>query len=227
MHVCDDINCNIKLEKLMVQKKINSMMTARREEMEILKNGFDYVLEGHCSLSVITGAAGVGKTFLVENVVKELAANHVTYIYGKFRQYDNKPFVAVSEVIESMVKNLLTLPNKELDSVRKDLIKVLGSDINIITSINPYSKKLLGEHPNVSIEDYDRLKYRVKKTLYRFLSIVSEALFPLIVFVDDLQWADTPSLEAIEGVLKGFEELNLMVIYAHRDNNSKHHKKNK
>ncbi len=201
-----------------VEKKFNKTMTSRNTEIEAVKKCFDRVLEGGSSVSVITGSPGIGKTFLIDNIVKEYLNNNVTYVYGKFRQHDRKPFIAISEVIEQMVKHILTLPYDLLKNIKNNLIKALGSDIEIITSINPYARKLLGQHKTINIDNYEKLRYRVRKAIYQFISTVSESLFPLIIFIDDLQWADEPSLEVLEIICKDQELLNLMLIFAYRDN---------
>ncbi len=207
--------------KRLVEEKINKTIAARNHEMEAIKKKFDRVLEGGSGVVAIGGKPGIGKTFLVNQAVKDLANCDVTYVYGKFRQHDEKPFIAISEVIEQMVKHLLTLPFEQLENTKKALITVLGSDIEILTSIVPYVGKLLGHHKMININDYEKLKYRAKKALYQFLATVSQALFPMILFIDDLQWADTPSLEVIELLCKDHELLNLLLIIAYRDHEEK------
>lgn len=221
----DDFENEINGEKYLIEEKISKTIIARNNEIESIKKQFDRVLEGGSGVSIITGLPGIGKTSLVEHVVKELASSNVTYVYGKFRQHDKKPFIAISEVIEQMVKHLLTLPYEQLENIKNALKKALSSDIEIITSICPYARKLLGYHKTIDMDDYEKLKYRVKKAIYQFFVAVSEALFPLIIFIDDLQWADTPSLEVIEIICKDNELLNLFLILAYRDNEEKSTKK--
>ncbi len=77
----------------------------------------------------------------------------------------------------------------------------------------------------INIDDYEKLKYRVRKAIFNFIATVSETLFPLIIFIDDLQWADTPSLDAIEFICKQSESLNLLLLVAYRHNEGKNIKK--
>lgn len=211
--------------KKYIEEKINKTIIARNNEIESIKKQFNRVQEGGSEISVITGPPGIGKTFLVEHVVKELTNNNVTYVYGKFRKHDKKPFIAISEVIEQMVKHLLTLPYEQLENIKHTLIKAVGLDIEIITSISPYARKLLGHHKIICIDDYEKLKYRVRKSVYQFLVTVSESLFPLIMFIDDLQWADTSSLEVLKLVCSDKELLNILLIVSYRDNEEKYCKR--
>ncbi|WP_066495609.1 AAA family ATPase [Abyssisolibacter fermentans] len=221
----DDFENEINGGKHIIEEKINKTIIARNNEIESIKKHFDRVLEGGGWISIITGVPGIGKTFLVEHVIKELASSNVTYVYGKFRQHDKKPFSAISEIIEQMVKHLLTLPYEQLKNIKNALKKSLNSDIEIITSICPYARKLLDHHKTINMNNYEKLKYRVKKAIYQFLLAVSESLFPLIMFIDDLQWADTPSLEVLQPICKDNELLNLLLILAYRDNEERSIKK--
>lgn len=204
------------------KKDYNKILTAREAEIETLKKQYDIVLDGKNSLSVISGSPGIGKTFLVKHVVNHLLSNKAIYVYGKFRQHDKKPFIAISEIVEQMVKYILTLPYEQLDNIKDEFEKTLGIDVQIIISICPYSTKIFDQNKNINIDDYEKLKYRVKKALYQFLVIASRNLFPMIICIDDLQWGDKPSLEMIELICKDSDFLNLMLILTYRDNDEKY-----
>ncbi|GAA0180039.1 hypothetical protein SH2C18_28010 [Clostridium sediminicola] len=204
--------------KDLIEEKMNKTIIARDYEMNSVKKHFDRVLEDNTAVVFIKGGPGIGKTFFVEHVVRELASNDVTFVYGKNIQNNKRPFIAISEIIEEMTKHVLTLPYEQLKNIKSTISKVLGDDIEIITTISPLSRKLFPKHKSINIDNYEKLKYRIKKVLYQFLSTISEALFPLIIFIDDIQWIDKPSFELIESICKDSEGLNLMLILAYRDN---------
>lgn len=204
--------------KSFMEDKMFKTIITRSDELEYIKKKFDYVLEGGSGVVFIKGLPGIGKTFLVESVVRELVSNNVTYVHGKFRKNNKKSFIAITEIMEQMVKHILTLPSEQLNDIRKNLIESLGSDIEIITSISPYATKLLGDYKTINIDNYKKLKYRIKKAIYKFISIISDSLFPLIIFIDDLHWADTSSLEVIELLCKDNELLNTLLLVAYRNN---------
>ncbi|QUH30314.1 AAA family ATPase [Vallitalea guaymasensis] len=204
--------------KSFIENKMLKTIIARRDELKCIKEEFDSVLEGGSGVVLVKGLPGIGKTFLVESLVRDLVSNNVTYVYGKFRKNNKKSFIAITEIIERMVKHILTLPPEQLKNIQRNLKETLGSDIEIITSISPYSSKLLGNYKSINIDNYNKLKYRIKKAVHRFISIVSESLFPLIIFIDDLHWADSSSLEIIEYLCKKNESLNTLLIVAYRNN---------
>jgi predicted ATPase/DNA-binding CsgD family transcriptional regulator len=201
------------------EEKISGTMAGRSRETELFQAQFDRVLEGGMGLTFVSGAPGVGKTFFVRQAVDRLDGAGVTYIYGKFRQYDEKPLIAFSEVIEQMAKHILTLPAESLNRIRDSLNKKLGSDAAIIASLCPFSQLLLDEHKPVGTDNLKQLKYRVRKAVSQFFAVVSTALYPLIVFIDDLQWADEISLGIVETFFQNYEFLNMQLVLAWRDEN--------
>lgn len=197
---------------------MNEIIVGREKEIDILKKQFNKVLEGKSEISVIFGDSGIGKTSLVNNVIQELEYDDITYVYGKYRNYDQKPLSAISDIVEQIVKYLLMLPNKELTMVKKHLKKSSELDIEILVHINPYITMLLGDCKVINVSNYEKFKYRVKNSLLMFLKVISETLFPLVIFIDDLQWADSVSIKVIELILKNSEELNILFLLSFRDN---------
>ena len=83
---------------LLPEEKLHKIIVARQNEIEGVKKQFDRVLEGNLGLTMVTGKPGTGKTFFVEHAINSLYSKDITYLYGKFRQYDNHPLLAIAEV---------------------------------------------------------------------------------------------------------------------------------
>ena len=214
----ETFDSNAKDVKYIIEERINKTIVGRNNEIECFKKQFDRVLEGGMGLSVVSGKPGIGKTFFVEYAAGLFISGNATYVYGKCRQYDKNPLGAIAEVIEQTVRHILTLPTQSLKHIKNDCIQKLGTDSAIILSICPYAGILLGAHKAVHTDSLEQLKYKVRKAVHRFLEIASTALFPLIVFIDDLQWADTLSLNVIEALCKDYDFFNLQLVLAYRDN---------
>ncbi|MEA4847225.1 MAG: AAA family ATPase [Clostridiaceae bacterium] len=201
----------------MLEERINKTIVGRNPEAEMFRKQFDRVLEGGMGLTLVSGRPGIGKSFFVEHAAGMFTGGSATYVHGKFRQYDKGTLVAFSEIIEQTVRYILTLPNEALKNIKSELNRKLGSDSGIILSICPYAGILFETHKAVRTDNFEQLKYRVRKAVYQFLTTVSTALFPLIIFIDDLQWADTLSVNIIETICQDYEFLNLHLVLAWRD----------
>ncbi|MDK2866500.1 MAG: hypothetical protein PWP51_2405 [Clostridiales bacterium] len=202
--------------KIQVIEHIQQYVLERPIEAELLMKHFDHILEGNGDVCFVSGDAGIGKTTFVENVVKSMVMSDVNCIYGKFRKHESKPFSAISEVVENMVKRLLTLPLAQLDSVRKTLIDTVGSDIAFIASLTPYLQKLLVNTPFEPNRAYVIQVNQVEKVLFDFMIAVSDYLFPMIIFIDDLQWGDRASLNVLEYFCQNYQKANCLLLITNR-----------
>lgn len=200
-----------------ILEKINQTMVGREAEAEMFKKQFDRVLWGGMGLNIVCGKPGIGKSFFMENAAGSLVGGGV-YIHGKFRQYDKKPLIAFSEIIEHTVRHILTLPTEALKNIKNELSRKIGKDIGIILSICPYTAILFESHKAVGTDNFEQIKYRVRKAIYQFLTTVSTTLFPLVIFIDDLQWADDLSINIIEILCQDYEILNLHLVLSWREN---------
>ena len=198
-----------------IEARINKALVGRSHELECFARQFDRVLEGEMGLSVVTGKPGTGKTFFVEHAA---GLCNATYVNGKFKQYDQAQLVALAEIIEQIIRHILTLPTISLSNIRNDLRQRLGPDSGILLSICPYAETLLGEQRAIRADNLEQLQHRVRGAIGTFLEIASTALHPLIIFIDDLQWADTLSRSVIHALCtSGGDTLNLHLVLAHRD----------
>ena len=119
--------------KCQVLKRNEQNVIKRPVETEALLKHFDQILEGNGDVCFVVGVSGIGKTTFVEHTIKALVLNDVKCIYGKFRKQGSNPFSTFSDFVEQIVKQLLTLPFEQLESVKRhcavflDLILILCS----------------------------------------------------------------------------------------------------
>lgn len=211
------VESNTKDIQSTIEEKISKTMVGRSRETELFKKQFDHVLEGGMGLTAVSGHPGIGKSFFVERAAALFTVGSVTYVRGKFRQYGQSPLIAFSEIIEQLVRHILTLPTEALKNIKNDLNQKLNADSGIILSVCPYAQILFETHKAVHADNLEKLKYRVRKAVRQLLLIVSTALFPLIIFIDDLQWADALSAGIIEALCQEDGALNLHLVLAWRN----------
>ncbi|WP_148133894.1 helix-turn-helix transcriptional regulator [Candidatus Formimonas warabiya] len=211
---------NTKDIESMIAEKISKTMVGRSRETGLFKKQFSHVLEGGMGLTVVSGRPGIGKSFFVERSAALFTVGSATYVRGKFRQYDQSPLIAFSEIIEQIVRHILTLPTEALKHIKNNLNQKLSADSGIILSVCPYAQILFETHKAVHADNLEKLKYRVRKAVRQLLFIVSTALFPLIIFIDDLQWADALSASIIEALCQEGGALNLYLVLAWRNHDT-------
>lgn len=200
-----------------IKQKLQRVVVGRNREIEAIKMHFSRLGEGRLAVTVIAGDIGIGKTALVKAVLSDLAGLNGTCIYSKFEQFEDKgPYIPIAQIIEQITAHMLTLPGEKLDRIRDKLKKELGRDSTFITGLAPRAQKLIVNAGRIKGIDYQKLKIRLEKAFQSFLAIAARELYPLIVAIDDLQWADPASWNIIESIKS--DETELYLILAYRNN---------
>lgn len=94
----------------------------------------------------------------------------------------------------------------------------IGNDISLLYKITPSISKILKHAVQSPNNDLIKTKYRVKNTVFKYVSTIAEHCFPLVIFIDDLQWADALSIEIIKTLVKKIDKSAIMLILSYRSN---------
>lgn len=190
----------------------------RDTELATLLGTFDQVSQGTRALLLVAGAPGIGKTALVQEVYRPLTARRGTFIAGKFDQVQrNIPYLAFAQAFQSLVRHLLTEPEAVLNEWRERLTAALGPNGQVMIEVIPNLELIIGEQPAVLELGARETQNRFMLVFQQFLQVFTRPEHPLVVFLDDLQWADSGSLMLLEQILGGNEQGHLLVIGAYRD----------
>ena len=192
----------------------DNVFVGREEQIELINNEYGKLMNGDLGFVTIAGAPGVGKTYLAKHALKH--ACNDSYFYGKYRENDKRTLVAISDILEQITSTILTLPKKTLYEIKDELNKNIGEDMVLLSTICPDLKNVFGIKKSVNIEDFNKLKYRMKNAIYYFVLIISKYLFPLVIYIDDLQWADQLSIDILRTFINKKGIINVFVIISLR-----------
>ena len=197
-------------------KLLDSVFIGRISESEAIIAEYDKTLNGSMGIAVISGPPGIGKTILVEHTVNQLSNN--TYVYGKSFHGENQEMTSLSEIIDQIVCHISTLPNETFKFIQEKLVKSIGEDLHLLSSISPIFKNAFKINTSISPKDFSKLKYSFKNVISNFISISSSYLFPLIIHIDDLQWANQLTYDVLRSLIDKNDMLNILLIISFRDN---------
>ncbi|RYZ03058.1 MAG: GAF domain-containing protein [Myxococcales bacterium] len=172
---------------------------------------------GARSLALISGPPGVGKSALVQEAHRELVrGGH--FVSGKFDQFSRGiPYSALASACSELVRVYLASTASELEAWRKRLRSALGDNARVIVDVVPELVLALGEQPEVPALAANEAQARFERTFRRFMEASACKEAPLVLFLDDLQWADTASLAVLELVLSAESQGHLLVVGNYRD----------
>ncbi len=201
------------------QFQVAHRLYGRDQETRLLLNAFDRITTGRSELLLVGGYSGIGKTSLVNEVQKSLVRQRGYFIAGKHDQFQRDiPFSALIQAFRRLVSQILTEREDQIQYWRESLNAALGSNARVITDVIPNVEWILGPQPPVPELGAAEAQNRFSRSFQRFIAVFARPEHPLVVFLDDLQWADAPSLALMEVLCANPESCHLLMMGAYRDN---------
>ena len=203
-------------DRLLIPEKLYG----REGEIAILLAAFERVVtRGHVELVLVSGYSGIGKSSFVNELQKVLVPPRALFSAGKFDQYKRGiPYATAAQAFQALVRGILIRSEAELEHWRQLLLEALGANGQLMVNLIPELALIIGEQqpvPDLPPQDAQR---RFQIVFGRFLGAFARAEHPLALFLDDLQWLDTATLELLEHIATDPQVRHLMLVGAYRDN---------
>ena len=175
--------------------------------------------QGGVELMLVAGFSGIGKTAVVNEVHKPIVRQRGYFIKGKFDQFKRDiPFSAWVQVFQNLIRQLLTESAAEVQKWQAKILGVLGENGQVIIDVIPELEHLIGQQPKAPELEGIAAQNRFNLLLQNFIGVLATKEHPLVIFLDDLQWADSASLKLIQLLLSETDTRYLLLIGAYRDN---------
>jgi serine/threonine protein kinase len=203
-------------DRLLIPEKLYG----REREIDALIALFDRVAaNGTSELVLVSGYAGIGKSSVVNELHKALVPSRGLFASGKFDQYKRDiPYATLGQAFQSLVRSLLTESEEELGRWRVSLSEALGPNGQLIVNLVPELELVVGKQPPVLDLPPQDAQNRFQTVFRRFLGVFARKEHPLALFLDDLQWLDTATLDLLEHLVTHPEVRHLLLVGAYRDN---------
>ena len=202
-----------------LQFQLPQKLYGRVADAEILRATFERVAAGAVEVLLVTGYSGIGKTSLVNEIHKPLVQARGYFATGKFEQLRrNIPYASLVDAFQELIRQLLAEKEDQLAAWREELRAALGANAPVIAELVPALELVLGKQPAPLPLGPTESQNRFHFAFHSFVRVFATAAHPLVLYLDDLQWADLASLNLIVSLL-GDESLHhLCLIGAYRDN---------
>jgi hypothetical protein len=199
---------------------IPERLYGREREIDCLLAAFDRVVtHGRPELVVVSGYSGIGKSSVVNELHKALVPPRGLFASGKFDQYKRDiPYATLAQAFRNLVRPLLGQSEAELGRWRDALSEALGPNGQLIVTLVPELVLVIGKQPPVADLPPQEAQNRFQMVFRRFLGVFARKEHPLVLFLDDLQWLDTATLDLFEHLVTHSEVQHLMLVGAYRDN---------
>ncbi|BCL38242.1 ATP-binding sensor histidine kinase [Nostoc sp. MS1] len=201
------------------QFTIPQKLYGREEEVAYLISAFDRVSAGKTEMMLVSGYAGIGKSCLVNEIHKPIIRQRGYFISGKFEQFKrNIPYAALIQSFQELTQQLLTESHERIVVWKQQLLEAFGDIGQVIIDVIPEIEKIVGQQPSVPQLGATESQNRFNRVFQNFIKVFTQQEHPLVLFLDDLQWADLASLKLIKMLMLEPDNQYLLIIGAYRDN---------
>jgi signal transduction histidine kinase len=198
-----------------------SRLVGRDAEVATVRQAFDEALTGRCRGVLMSGAPGVGKTALAAEVRPVVASSGGWFVAGKFDEHRRDlEFDAAHQALRALGRVLLAEPEQDLTPLRARILAEVGPNAGLLTALMPEFAALLAVRPAAG--DPLTAQARAVQSALAVLRAVASPQRPVVVFVDDLQWAGRAPLGFVDQVLSDEPIEGLLLVGSYRDVDAAH-----
>ncbi|HEY9850991.1 MAG TPA: AAA family ATPase [Leptolyngbyaceae cyanobacterium] len=204
-----------KLGQFLIPQKLYG----REAQVATLMDAFNRISVGTAEMMLVSGYSGIGKSCLVYEIHKPIVAARGYFIAGKFDQFKrNIPYAALIQAFQELIRQLLTESAEKIEFWKDKILNVLGHNVRVIIDVIPELELIVGVKPEIAQLGANESQNRFNLVFKQFIHIFTEKANPLVVFLDDLQWADLASLKLIHLLITDPDSQYFLLIGAYRDN---------
>ncbi|MCA9718477.1 MAG: AAA family ATPase [Myxococcales bacterium] len=199
--------------------RLSQKLYGRDESIAQLLATFDRVCAGTCEVVLVPGYSGIGKSSLVNEIQRPIVGRRGFFAAGKCDQFNrNSPFSALLQALRQLVRQVLAEPEDGVARWRARLLEVVGHSGELLNDVIPELRHLIGPQPPAQQLPASEAQNRLLLLLVGFTRVFASEQHPLVVFLDDLQWADVATLRMLQLLSQDSASRHLLIIGSYRDN---------
>ncbi|MBD2011607.1 serine/threonine-protein kinase PknK, partial [Microcoleus vaginatus ZQ-A3] len=196
---------------------IPEKLYGRESEVDNLLAAFERVSTGNAEMMLVAGLSGIGKTAVVNEVHKPIARQRGYFIKGKYDQFQrNIPFCAFVQAFRELMGQLLSESDAQLHTWKTKILTAVGEIGQVLIEVIPELERIIGAQGPALELSGSAAQNRFNLLMQKFVQVFTTAQHPLVMFLDDLQWADSASLKLLQLLME--DTGHLLVVGAYRDN---------
>ncbi|TVM14159.1 hypothetical protein DPQ33_17760 [Oceanidesulfovibrio indonesiensis] len=201
------------------QLRLPHTLLGRDEDLARVLDAFEQASIGKGHMLLVPGHSGVGKTALVQQASLFIRERNGIFCQGKFNQYQRGvPYFAIRQALTQLCDIILNTDSPLQEQLRATVLNAIGEQGQLLVDLAPAFESFLGKQPPVPEINPLEARHRFAAVIRNFLRVLSRPETPIVIFIDDWQWADVASLDLIKHLGLGSSLRYFLLIAAYRDN---------
>jgi len=197
--------------------RLPERLYGRETEVEALNRALARARAGSPTLVALIGPPGGGKTALAHGLLPAVASARGYFSGGKFEQLRQpRAYSALVDALRRLLRQLLAQTPREVNTLKHRMGASLGSRGRVLTPILPELEVLLGSQEPARTLNPKEAKERFRSAVGALFRALCAHEYPVVLFLDDVQWADRGSVELARDLL-GQTGLRILIVMAYRD----------
>jgi class 3 adenylate cyclase/DNA-binding NarL/FixJ family response regulator len=178
----------------------------RQRELEVLRGAFEQACAGHGRIVMLAGEPGIGKTRTAQELAGHAAQREAAVLWGRCHEESGAPpYWPWVQIIRAALRE-----------AEPDLLAGLGAAASDIADVVPEIRDLLpGLEPSARLADPSEARFRMFESIRQLLASFSRRRTLLIV-LDDVHWADAPSLRLLEFLAPELGDSRILLVGTYR-----------
>ncbi|MEO7175358.1 MAG: adenylate/guanylate cyclase domain-containing protein [Saprospiraceae bacterium] len=199
--------------------QIPQKLYGREPEIETLIQAFNRARLSRHEMVLVAGYSGTGKSALVHEIHRTITEQYGYFVQGKFDQFQRViPYYAILQAFQDYMLVILGEKEEQLSSFRTAIQQAVGTEGKVLTDVLPALELILGPQAAVPVVGGTEAQNRFNYVFRKLVTALATKEHPLVLFIDDLQWADSASLNLLQVLMTNPEPCRLLCISAYRDN---------
>lgn len=199
--------------------QIPQKLYGRTLEIATLNAAFERISQGTSEMILVSGYSGIGKTALINEIDRQIVRRKGYFISGKCDKFKRSiPYAALIQAFQTLLRQLLTESEKNIQIWKEKLLKALGTNGRVIIEVIPEVELIVGQQPPIPQLESGESQNRFYLVFQKFLGVFASKKHPVVLFIDDLQWADSASLKLLQLLMMSLDSQYFLLIGAYRDN---------
>lgn len=206
--------------------QISSRLYGRETETATLLAALQATASGPATMLLVTGGAGVGKSALMEDTYHASLAweghdgakkGRVGLVAWVTLGEDSPPYGAICQALRALIKQLLAERDDRLNEWRHRLSAAIAPNGQVLVDLIPELQDVIGPQPPVPELTPEEAHPRFRRAFGQLIKALAGPSQPLVLFLDNLQWADRSTVELLAHLLKDGELRHVLVVGGLRD----------
>jgi predicted ATPase len=172
------------------------VFVGRDHELQALKEGFRRTLQGDTAIVSVEGEAGIGKSALVHQLLRSVERDALV-LAGRCYEQETVPFKGIDAIVDAISQHLLGLEEDEARATLQGGVRFLATVFPVLNRVPMVERATANER---AIDNPMALREQAFGEFERLIAELARRR-PVVLFLDDLQWADRDSVALLARVL--------------------------